>query len=160
MIETFYQRACDFTDASPDTWQAGRLYDDSAADLEGWYAWHCEPGCLPDSDPFGPYETEEAASEAAWAAAGCCKHGVSEEDECTDCPAPTLYVLRAQTLSGTYYASGHHSARGHLRAVLAWADPEAAQRVAGDLDDLARDLGARFEVYKLTDAEAREWGRA
>lgn len=26
------------------------------------YYWHfCFPGCLPDSQPFGPYETEEAA---------------------------------------------------------------------------------------------------
>jgi len=28
---------------------------------EGWYFWHCFPGCMPDSDPSGPYETEEAA---------------------------------------------------------------------------------------------------
>lgn len=27
----------------------------------GWYWWTCFPGCLPDSDPFGPFETEAAA---------------------------------------------------------------------------------------------------
>jgi hypothetical protein len=27
----------------------------------GWYWWSCFPGCLPDSDPVGPFETEEAA---------------------------------------------------------------------------------------------------
>ena len=24
----------------------------------GWYWWACFPGCLPDSDPSGPFETE------------------------------------------------------------------------------------------------------
>lgn len=23
----------------------------------GWYAWACQPGCLPDSEPHGPYDT-------------------------------------------------------------------------------------------------------
>jgi hypothetical protein len=27
----------------------------------GYYWWHCLPGCLPDSDPHGPFETEELA---------------------------------------------------------------------------------------------------
>ena len=27
----------------------------------GWYWWACFPGCLPDSDPFGPFETEAEA---------------------------------------------------------------------------------------------------
>ena len=27
----------------------------------GWYWWPCFPGCLPDSDPIGPFDTEEAA---------------------------------------------------------------------------------------------------
>jgi hypothetical protein len=30
----------------------------------GWYFWFCLPGCLPDSDPIGPYDTEEEAIEA------------------------------------------------------------------------------------------------
>ena len=28
---------------------------------KGWYWWSCFPGCLPDSDPNGPFETREAA---------------------------------------------------------------------------------------------------
>lgn len=24
----------------------------------GWYYWYCLPGCLPDGEPEGPYETE------------------------------------------------------------------------------------------------------
>lgn len=27
----------------------------------GFYYWHCFPGCLPDSDPQGPFETEAKA---------------------------------------------------------------------------------------------------
>lgn len=27
----------------------------------GWYYWYCFPGCLPDSDPYGPYKTKQAA---------------------------------------------------------------------------------------------------
>ena len=32
---------------------------------EGWYFWYCFPGCLPDSDPMGPYASEQLAVEAA-----------------------------------------------------------------------------------------------
>lgn len=31
----------------------------------GWYYWSCFPGCLPDSDPIGPYDTEAEAIAAA-----------------------------------------------------------------------------------------------
>ena len=27
----------------------------------GWYYWFCFPGCLPDSSPFGPFDSAEAA---------------------------------------------------------------------------------------------------
>jgi len=27
----------------------------------GWYFWSCFPGCTPDSEPEGPFETEEDA---------------------------------------------------------------------------------------------------
>jgi hypothetical protein len=27
----------------------------------GWYYWFCFPGCLPDSEPSGPYDSAEAA---------------------------------------------------------------------------------------------------
>lgn len=38
--------------------------EDSANRLSGWYYQTCLPGCMPDSDPFGPYETEEKAVSA------------------------------------------------------------------------------------------------
>lgn len=31
----------------------------------GWYYWYCFPGCLPDSDPVGPYDSADAARLAA-----------------------------------------------------------------------------------------------
>lgn len=31
----------------------------------GWYWQACFPGCLPDGDPMGPFETEEQALEDA-----------------------------------------------------------------------------------------------
>ena len=27
----------------------------------GWYWWPCSPGCLPEGEPTGPFETEEEA---------------------------------------------------------------------------------------------------
>jgi len=41
----------------------------------GWYYWACFPGCIPDSDPCGPFETEAAALADARESAGY------EEDE-------------------------------------------------------------------------------
>lgn len=31
----------------------------------GWFYYYCLPGCMPDSDLFGPYETEAEAALAA-----------------------------------------------------------------------------------------------
>ena len=30
-------------------------------DESGWYWWSCFPGCIPDSDPYGPFLTEAEA---------------------------------------------------------------------------------------------------
>lgn len=30
-----------------------------------WYWWPCFPGCLPDGDPEGPFDTEQEAMEDA-----------------------------------------------------------------------------------------------
>ena len=43
------------------------FYNDGADGLRideypaGYYWWACFPGCLPDGDPVGPFETEEEA---------------------------------------------------------------------------------------------------
>ena len=31
----------------------------------GWYWWVCFPGCLPDGEPVGPFETESEAIQNA-----------------------------------------------------------------------------------------------
>ena len=36
------------------------LEDGSMAE-PGWYWWSCLPGCLPDGEPMGPYDTESDA---------------------------------------------------------------------------------------------------
>ena len=28
---------------------------------DGWYWWSCFPGCLPDGEPCGPFESADAA---------------------------------------------------------------------------------------------------
>ena len=79
--EFFFVPASDFLNEDG-TWMSDRLdeevttpkpeegedsteYDEEAqaeaASLEGWYYWTCFPGCLPDSDAVGPFETEEEA---------------------------------------------------------------------------------------------------
>ena len=30
-----------------------------------WFYWFCMPGCLPDSEPCGPFDTEKQAAEDA-----------------------------------------------------------------------------------------------
>ena len=35
----------------------------------GWYWWSCQPGCLPDSEPVGPFETAKEAEADAQAEA-------------------------------------------------------------------------------------------
>ena len=37
------------------------------ASTGSWWWWSCFPGCLPDSDPFGPYATQAEAEAAALA---------------------------------------------------------------------------------------------
>lgn len=39
----------------------GMLDDDGDICESGWYWWSCFPGCLPDSDPIGPFPSYSAA---------------------------------------------------------------------------------------------------
>lgn len=53
-IETFFRTgAANLAD--------GWCNEDGESWGEGWYWWSCFPGCLPDSEPFGPFPTEAAA---------------------------------------------------------------------------------------------------
>lgn len=44
-------------------WQEpGALAEGANEPLEsGWYWWACQPGCIPDSDPIGPFGSEAEA---------------------------------------------------------------------------------------------------
>lgn len=33
--------------------------------IGSWFWWACSPGCMPDGEPVGPFETEEQAIEDA-----------------------------------------------------------------------------------------------
>ena len=58
-----HQMAIDL-DPSPFTNSLDRHYIDCSS-LGGWYWWACFPGCMPDSDPIGPFQTEAEALEDA-----------------------------------------------------------------------------------------------
>jgi hypothetical protein len=39
-----------------------KFFDEEGLPLpDGWYWWTCFPGCLPDGDPNGPFDTEDEA---------------------------------------------------------------------------------------------------
>lgn len=56
-VETFYMSQDDI-DNLPDA--TGFAYDYYSGG-PGWYWQACFPGCLPDGDPIGPFDTEEKA---------------------------------------------------------------------------------------------------
>jgi hypothetical protein len=82
-IEIFEVTAEQFLAAESGTWQADLLaaavkealtgdYDQAEVDpateeeakgLAGFYWWSCQPGCLPDGEANGPFETREEAEE-------------------------------------------------------------------------------------------------
>jgi hypothetical protein len=74
--ETFYAKAgewahdkngerCDVETYGMDHDRCGEPVDGQDLNSAGWYWLACLPGCLPDSDPHGPFETEEEAIEDA-----------------------------------------------------------------------------------------------
>jgi hypothetical protein len=82
-IEIFEVTAGEFLEAGEETWLSARLaetvkdkltgdYDqaevdpateEAAKELAGVYWWSCQPGCLPDGEAIGPFETAEEAEE-------------------------------------------------------------------------------------------------
>jgi len=82
-IEIFEVTADEFLEAGEETWLSARLaetvkdkltgdYDqaevnptteEAAKELAGFYWWSCQPGCLPDGEAIGPFETAEEAEE-------------------------------------------------------------------------------------------------
>jgi len=143
-------RFLDPNDPRPPMWWDGK----------GFYYAPGSPGCLWDSDPVGPYDSESEALTAAREAAGYCAHGVSDEGICEDCPAPELWVLKGP--------DGNYMARDRFGTPCNDPDPALAgawqtkQTAASGLEYLLLDLPGRFRGYepvRLPDADARRWGR-
>jgi hypothetical protein len=63
-VEVFY---VDHTEAALNRRHVNQDHCSEEAGLtrEGWYWWTCFPGCLPDGDANGPFDTEEEALEDA-----------------------------------------------------------------------------------------------
>ena len=48
----------------PDDYDIREYFDDDPPE-EGWYWWACQPGCLPDGEPQGPFDCFEDAQRDA-----------------------------------------------------------------------------------------------
>lgn len=78
-IETFYL-------ADDHDFACFEVKHESAEPLPaGWYYWYCASGCVPDSDPNGPFTTEEDALAEAQENAG--DDEGTETDRCDSCAA-------------------------------------------------------------------------
>lgn len=75
-VEIFHVNASTFANCQGDgSWHADRMTENDvdwndpesvkveSERLAGWYWWTCCPGCMPDSDAFGPFKS---VSDAAW----------------------------------------------------------------------------------------------
>ena len=130
-------------------------------ETHGWRWWYAYgfPGCLWDSGPYGPYDSEESALTAARESAGYCAHGIAEDGICTDCPAPELWVLvdHTETLM-VKPANPPHPARycrpGETPA--AWAS-EAGAKGSREHYETVHGLGP-LHAIRLSEDEARRWG--
>jgi hypothetical protein len=88
--------------------------DENGEPLEaGWYWWSCFPGCLPDSDPFGPFATESEALADAQENAD----DESDDASCDSCAACMV--------NGTYcHETGCRNAR-KVKVDGCWITPDS-----------------------------------
>lgn len=62
-VEVFWQSKADCKRQAAEA-EAAFCFHEAAAILEageGWYWWSCCPGCLPDGDPAGPFNSSGEA---------------------------------------------------------------------------------------------------
>lgn len=118
----------------------------------GWYYAFGQIGCLWDSDPTGPFDTEAEALKEAREAAGFCEHGVLDETVCEACPTPELWVLREPSLDRYLI----HTTTFDPTKATAMATESAANGMA-----IRTNLRAHgYMAVRLNDADARRWGRS
>lgn len=60
-VEIFKVNASEANDKDSVFWNS----DDDETRGPGWYFWWSMPGCMPDSDAFGPYPTMDEAEKEA-----------------------------------------------------------------------------------------------
>lgn len=78
-VEVFEVNAGAFLDAyalRDESWHFARMAekiedehltpDEAAGELAGFYWWSSQPGCLPDTDACGPFDSEHTAERDAW----------------------------------------------------------------------------------------------
>jgi len=119
----------------------------------GWYYAHGTPGCLWDSDPVGPFDSEADALKAAREAAGFCEHGVADEDICEECPAPEYFALRVAGIGLYLNGRDHRTSVAEPWHAAVWTTRSGASQAR---TKLTRPL--QYEIVKLSDA--RRWGRS
>jgi hypothetical protein len=161
LTETWYDRGC--TKCNAASVDFGLTLENKR---KGWGYAYGMPDYLWDSDPFGPYDTEQAALAAAREQAGCCEHGIPEDGDaiCEECPAPKLWTL--MTPAGEFMGYPEHGSMGAVGSqwrfvcvtdvarAACWQTRKAAERCreADEIEGVC--------AYKLTDDEARRWGRS
>jgi hypothetical protein len=64
-FEVFYATQADCVDLARPEIVQGLPEDERTTYQPGWYWWACFPGCLPDSDPVGPFQSENDATSNA-----------------------------------------------------------------------------------------------
>jgi len=57
--EVFYLNPAEAWEIMGDSWEVSE--DGAHLTLQGWYWQACFPGCLPDGEAVGPFQTEEEA---------------------------------------------------------------------------------------------------
>ena len=132
-----------------------------------WFYAFGFPGCLWDSDPVGPFETEAEALKAARESAGFCEHGIADDEVCEDCPAPELWVVRNPEGfylrddrgrdGGGYSIDQNHSWVFDSKEAMVWSAPG---NVRSSLRGMLNILRIGTEIIRLPDADARRWGRS
>jgi hypothetical protein len=121
----------------------------------GWYYWYAMPGCMPDSDAIGPFETETDALHAAREDAGFCEHGAAEDGaECEECAPMELWGIR--NARGAWLVFGVASSVTETRRASCYVSEAAARAMLESMGAWAEG----WTVARLTDAESRAWSKA
>jgi hypothetical protein len=110
---------------------------------QGWFWWTCSPGCLPDSEPFGPFDTEADALADAQSSSDDDDEDEPADDEAIDSDEPDEDSITTSDHE-TFYQYGKQvlvkQSSGH------WFAPRWGSYVnVKDLDDHCEALRAYMD---------------